>query len=159
MERNLNAKAISKNPSTTLTEFNHPPDFGKLLNQLGNIANKVNGSAKANEKANIPNTGFNNFPPTASISKLPTMGPVQLNETNTRVKAIKNTPTKLPMLDLESTLFTNPLGSVISNMPKNAAPNIIKIIKNNTFGTQCVLSQFPKSGPRPNTPNNKPMSE
>ena len=35
LDKNLNAKAISKNPKVTLTEFNQPPDWGKEFNQPG----------------------------------------------------------------------------------------------------------------------------
>ncbi len=56
-DKNLNANANSKNPKTTLTVFNHPPDFGNQFNQPGKAANKANGIAKANEKPNIPTIG------------------------------------------------------------------------------------------------------
>ena len=33
--KNFKPKANSTKPKTTLTEFNHPPDFGNLLSQEG----------------------------------------------------------------------------------------------------------------------------
>jgi len=103
--------------------------------------------------------GFKNAPPTASISRLPTMGPVQLNETKTKVKAIKKTPRKDPILLFESTEFTNWWGSVISNNPRKEAAKTINMMKNKMFGTQEVLSQLPNSGPSPNKENTKPSEE
>ena len=90
------------------------------------------------------------------MSKLPTTGPVQLKETKVKVKAIKKIPAKFPMLLLESILLTNACGNVISNMPKNDAANTKKMTKNKTFGNQCVLNQFPKSGPKPKNAKTNP---
>ena len=73
---------------------------------------------------------------------VPTIGPVHENETSTSVRAIKNTPIRPPLSDLESDLFTNQLGMVISNAPKNDAANTMKIMKNITFGSQCVANQL-----------------
>ena len=56
-DKNLNAKANSKNPKTTFTEFNQPPDFGKVFIHPGNAANNPKGKAKAKEKPNIPING------------------------------------------------------------------------------------------------------
>ena len=80
-DKNLKAKANSRNPRNTFTVFNHPPDFGNVFNQPGNIANNIKGNAKANEKPNIPTSGA--IPPfeAASTNKVPTIGPVQENET------------------------------------------------------------------------------
>ena len=77
LDKNLKAKANSKNPRTTFTVFNQPPDLGKEFNQPGNIANNIKGKAKAREKPNIPTTGA--IPPleAASTNKVPTIGPVQ----------------------------------------------------------------------------------
>ena len=147
MERNLKAKASSKNPKTTLTEFNQPPDFGKEFNQPGKIANKVNGMAKAKENANIPKIGLSNAPPAELIRIEPTMGPVQEKETKTKVKAIKKMPVIPPLSDFSSILFTKLLGKVNSNIPKKAMAKKINTRKKNTFGTQCVESQLANSGP------------
>ena len=71
------------------------------------MANNVNGNASPAPKAAMPSNGFTKCPPTASINKLPTIGPVQEKETSTKVNAMKNIPAKLPMLLFESILFTN----------------------------------------------------
>ncbi len=41
-------------------------------------------------------------------------------------------------------------------MPKNEAANTKKMTKNKTFGNQCVLNQFPKSGPKPKNAKTNP---
>ena len=53
-DKNLKAKANSKNHKITLVVFSHPPDFGKEVNQLGNKANNAKGKAKAAPKPVIP---------------------------------------------------------------------------------------------------------
>ena len=77
LDRNLKAKANSKNPRTTLTVFSHPPDFGNEFIHPGNAANKPKGSASAREKPNIPIKGA--MPPMVadSTNNVPTIGPVQ----------------------------------------------------------------------------------
>src|SRR5690606_17663410 len=91
-DRNLKANANSKNPKTTLTVFNQPPDFGREFNHPGNAANNPNDNANAIEKPNIPILGTN--PPLVAESTiiLPTNGPVQEKETMANAKAIKNIP-------------------------------------------------------------------
>src|SRR3954465_15244391 len=86
LDKNLNAKANSKKPKNTFTEFNQPPDFGSELSQPGNIANNVKGRAKAKEKPNIPTKGA--IPPleAASTNKVPTIGPVHEKETIAKAK-------------------------------------------------------------------------
>ena len=69
--RNLNAAANSRNPMTTLTEFNQPPDWGILARYCGNKARKKNGVAKAVLKMTIPNTGQNHCPCDAATSNNP----------------------------------------------------------------------------------------
>ena len=59
-DKNLNAKANSKKPKETFTVFNQPPDFGSECIQLGNIANNINGKAKAVE-SDVP-TAVNAVP-------------------------------------------------------------------------------------------------
>ena len=56
-ERNLKARANSKNPSTTFTEFIQLPDLGKVLSQAGKAANNPNGNANAEEKPSITKKG------------------------------------------------------------------------------------------------------
>ena len=76
LERNLKAKASSKNKNT-FTVFNHPPDFGNEFNHPGKAANNAKGSANASENPNIPIKGP--IPPIVadSTNNVPTMGPVQ----------------------------------------------------------------------------------
>src|SRR3954468_12587678 len=81
-DANFSAKAISKNPKTTFTEFNQPPDFGKEFNHPGKAANNPNGKANANAKPNMPQKGPPSPPPAAASTRsVPMIGPVQLNET------------------------------------------------------------------------------
>ncbi|MNV33277.1 hypothetical protein D3C71_1246390 [compost metagenome] len=90
----------------------------------GNIANKPKGMARAMENPNIPIAGPNLSPfEAASTNNVPIIGPVQEKETNDKLKAIKNKPTKPPLSDLASILLTKELGKVISNAPKNEAAN------------------------------------
>ena len=113
----------------------------------GKIANIVNGIAKAKEKPNIPIIGFKNAPWEAAIRMDPANGPVQENETNTSVKAIKKTPIKPPLSDFASTVFTKFDGNTISNAPRNEIPNKINMVKKSIFGIQCVLKKFAKLAP------------
>ena len=123
------------------------PDLGNFCIKPGKIANNVNGIAKANENPNIPIIGFKNAPWEAAIRMDPARGPVQENETNTSVKAIKNTPIKPPLSDFASTVFTKFDGNTISNAPKNEIPNKINMVKKSIFGIQCVLKKFAKLAP------------
>ena len=113
----------------------------------GKIANNVKGMAKANENPNIPIIGFKNAPCEAAIKMDPASGPVQEKETNTNVKAIKNTPTNPPLSDFASTVFTKFDGNTISNAPKNEIPKRINIVKKIMLGIQCVLKKFAKLAP------------
>ena len=88
---------IGINPRTTFTVFNHPPDFGNAFNQPGKAANNENGSAIAIENPNIPTIGA--IPPfeAASTNNVPTIGPVQENDTMAKAKAMKKIPIKPPL--------------------------------------------------------------
>lgn len=64
--------------------FIHEPDLGALFSQLGNIANNVNGNAKASANPNMPIAGPSIEPDVAkSTSRNPIIGPV--HEKLTRV--------------------------------------------------------------------------
>ena len=143
----MKANAISRKPSTTFTSFIQLPDLGNFCMKPGKIANILNGIAKAKENPNIPMIGFKNAPWEAAIKMDPASGPVQEKETNTRVKAIKNTPMNPPLSDFASTVFTKFDGNTISNAPKNEIPNKINIVKKSIFGIQCVLKKFAKLAP------------
>ena len=113
----------------------------------GKIANSVKGMAKASEKPSMPMIGFKKTPWEAAIKMEPAKGPVQENDTKTRVKAIKKTPINPPLSDFASTEFTNPEGKTISNAPKNEIPKKINMTKNNRFGIQWVLRKLAKLAP------------
>src|SRR6187549_4033805 len=138
MLRNLNARASSTKPRTTLTAFNQPPDFGKEFNQPGKKANNVKGIANARENANIPTIGFRNSPPAEETKMLPTSGPVHEKDTSTKVKAIKNTPANPPFSAWVSILLINVPGNVISNSPKKDKPKTTNTAKKIKLGTHSV---------------------
>lgn len=111
-DKNFIAKAISNNPKTTFTEFNQPPDCGKEFSQLGNIAKRVKGMAKAKENPPIPIAGVKYDPVVDAVTnKLPMIGPVQENETNPKVKAMKKIPMYPPRSACLSILLTQELGN------------------------------------------------
>ena len=115
-ERNLNARASSRKPRITFTVVSQPPDFGNELSKPGNKANKPKGSASARPKPAMPAVSC--IAPPSAVSEPannePRMGPVQENETNASVSAIKNIPTQLPPSALLSVLLEKEEGRVIS---------------------------------------------
>ena len=100
LDKNLNAKASSKNPKITLVVLSHPPDFGKDFSMFGNIAKTANGRPRAMPNPAIPAVSCQ-APPTLAdrepAKRDPKMGPVHENETIDNVSAIKNTPKTPPM--------------------------------------------------------------
>src|SRR4051794_32062970 len=92
MLKNFRHKASSRKPSVTFTEFNQPPEAGKLFIHSGKIAKSVKGMEKASAYENIANTGFRICPPADITTTFPTMGIVHENETSTSVAAIKKIP-------------------------------------------------------------------
>src|SRR6202012_4750901 len=146
--RNFNEKASSKKPKTTFTLFNHPPDFGSEFIADGNNANKVNGSANAVEKPSILTIGARRSPlVAASTNTEPMIGPVQENETTTRVEAMKKMPSKPPLSEFSSSLLANELGKVISNAPKNEIANVTSSKKKKKLNTPFVANAFRADGP------------
>ena len=147
-DKNLKAKANSRKPSTTLTVFNHPPDFGKECNHPGNIAKSMNGNAKASEKPNIPMIGA--IPPleAASTNSVPTIGPVQENDTIASAKAINSIPIIPPLSAWLSTLLAQELGNIISNAPKKEAAKTTNKTKNNKLNQTLVDKAFRASAPK-----------
>ena len=67
---------------------------------------------------NIVTMGTQNSPAVERIRTLPTIGPVQENDTNTSVRAMKKIPIKPPLSACRSLLLTIQLGSVISKAPE-----------------------------------------
>src|SRR5690625_1175705 len=129
LERNFKARASSRRPRTTFTAFNQPPAFPILFSQLGKIANKAKGMAKATEKPSIPMRGPALPPLAANTNKLPIIGPVQEKETIVRVSAIKKIPPMVVIPDLESARVDQELGNWISNAPRKESPNNRKMTK------------------------------
>lgn len=116
LDKNLNANANSKNPNTTFTVVNQPPDFGNELIQLGKAANKANGKAKAKPKPAIPEVNCI-APPSednAPASSDPKIGPVQEKETKAKVNAIKKIPMIPPAPSAELALLVHFSGKVNS---------------------------------------------
>ena len=116
-DKNLNAKPSSRKPKITLKVFIHLPDFGIEFNILGKKANKVNGSARAIPKPNIPKVNWI-APPCDVIEPTkrdPRIGPVHENETSTNVSAMKNIPRyPLKEFDFESMELIQDAGKEIS---------------------------------------------
>ncbi|MNS94420.1 hypothetical protein D3C72_1286370 [compost metagenome] len=128
--------------------FSHPPDFGNAFSQPGKAANNENGNAMAIENPNIPTIGA--IPPfeAASTNKVPTMGPVQENETMAKAKAIKKIPINPPLSACESTLLANELGNTISKAPKNEQAKTTNKIKKIKLNQTLVESAFSESAPK-----------
>ena len=122
IERNFKANAISINPRETFTVFIHDPDFGNACNQAGNAAKNANGKAKAKENPNMPTNGAKGIlpnkvsppPVTVCTRSDPIMGPVQENDTNDKVNAIKKIPISPPLSAALSDELTQEAGNVIS---------------------------------------------
>ena len=148
LDKNLKAKANSKKPNDTLTEFIHPPDFGKEFNQVGNKANSINGKAMAEEKPSIPTIGA--MPPLEadSTSKVPTIGPVQENETIAKASAMKKMATTPDFPACRSTLFAQELGNMISKAPKNEKAKNTRIMKKIILKATPVDNAFKASAPK-----------
>ena len=123
------------NPSTTFTEFSQLPFF-IFFRRDGNMARIVNGRAKATENASMVTIGVQNSPCVDLIRTVPTIGPVQENDTSTSVRAMKNMPPRPFAFDFESVLFDRLLGSSISNAPKNDAAKTMNTAKNSRLGNQ-----------------------
>src|SRR5512133_3208707 len=130
------------NPSTTLTEFSHPPDLGMRLMTDGNNAKMVNGNANATPNPSIPMVGRRTSPVAASTSNAPIMGPVQEKETITVVSPMKKDASPPPLSTRESAPDTHLFGSTISNAPKNEMANVTNKMKKIEFGIQWLLSVF-----------------
>ena len=148
LDKNLKAKANSKNPKETFTVFNQPPDFGIEFNQPGNIANNINGKAIANEKPNIPMIGANPPFEADSTSKVPTIGPVQENETTAKANAIKKIPTIPPLSAFESIFVAHELGKTISKAPKNDKAKTTNKTKKIKLKVTLVDNSFKASAPK-----------
>ena len=130
--------------------FIHPPDLGMDFNQDGNMANKVNGKARAKAKPNMPMAGATTLPVVdTSTSRNPMMGPVHEKDTNERVKAIRKMLRRpLVCSALLSTALLHFDGRVISNAPKKEAANTTNIKKNRMLNTALVERAFKALAPK-----------
>ena len=148
LDKNLKANANSKKPKETFTVFNHPPDFGKECIQLGNMANSMNGNAKAEEKPSIPITGA--MPPLEadSTKRVPTIGPVQEKDTIAKAKAIKRIPMIPPLSACLSTLFAQEFGNIISKAPRKDTAKTVNSKKKITLNQGFVDKAFKASAPK-----------
>ncbi len=145
------------NPNTTFTELSQPPLLGILLSSEGKRAKMVKGSAKARLKASMVIMGVQNSPWVLFISTVPTIGPVQLKLTSTRVRARKNTPASPFLSLLRSALLVHLEGMVISNAPKKLAAKTMNTRKKIILGSQCVDSQLNMSAVTPLPPTTQVM--
>ena len=113
------------------------------------MANNTNGMANAKEKPNIPTAGPKRSPfVAASTNKVPMIGPVQEKETTAKLADIKNKPIRPLLSELESILFTNELGKVISKAPKKEAANTTNNRKNRKLKIPLVDRAFNASAPK-----------
>src|SRR5690606_9419426 len=147
-DKNLKANANSKNPNETFTVFIHPPERGIEFNQPGNMANNINGNAKANEKPNIPTNGAKPPLDAASTNSVPTIGPVHENDTIANANAIKKIPINPPRSACLSTLFAHEFGNMISNAPKNEDAKTTSITKKIMLNHIFVDRAFNASAPK-----------
>ena len=154
----MNANASSKNPKTTFTVFNQPPDFGNEFNQPGKAANKAKGKAIAIEKPNILTIGARYSPVEAAATKAePTKGPVQEKETIAKAKAMNKIPIIPPLSACESTLLAQEFGSIISKAPKKEMAKTTNKTKKIMLNHGFVDNSFNASAPKI-TLTNKPIT-
>ena len=137
-------------PKTTFSVFIHVPDLGACFNHEGNSAKSVKGKANARANPNIPSAGASQLPLVAvSTNSKPTMGAVQENDTNTRVKAMrKMLSNPLVCEAFESTAFAQRSGSLISNHPKNDRANTTNNKKRKMLNIAFVDIAFSVSLPK-----------
>ena len=142
--RNFRENANSRKPRQTLMQFIQPPLLGALFSHAGNMANSVNGRAKATAKPNMPTVGAKMEPVVlTSTSRNPMMGPVHEKLTRLKVKAMRNILHRpVAASDFLSTAFVHLAGSVISKPPRKLAANTSSIKKKNTLKTALVLRAF-----------------
>ena len=126
--------------------------MGSFFNSEGKSARTVNGRAKATLNASMVTIGVQNSPCVLLISTVPTIGPVQLKLTSTRVSARKKMPPR-PLRSLFlSALLVQLDGSVISKAPKKLAAKTMNTRKKMRLGSQWVDSQLKMSAVTPLPP-------
>ena len=137
-------------PRTILIVFIHEPDFGALFSQLGNMANSVNGKAKATAKPNMPKAGPRSDPDVVeATSRKPIIGPVHEKLTNVSVKAMRKIESS-PVVEeaLVSTAFPHFSGSFISNHPKKLRAKTTNIKKKMILKKGFVDHAFKAEAPK-----------
>ena len=137
-------------PRTTFMVFIHEPDFGADLRSEGNMANRVNGSARARAKPNMPTAGPIQLPEvTVSTSRRPMIGAVHEKDTRARVKAMRKIEMRPVALDaLVSTELAHPSGSFISNHPKKDRAKTTRSRKRKMLNMELVESSLSLLGPK-----------
>ena len=112
------------------------------------IFKTIKKESNAKEKPNMPIIGHITPPFTAaSTNNVPIIGPVQENETNDKVNAIKNIPNNPPLSDIFSDLLIQEDGNVNSKKPKNDIANNTKSKKKNKLKITLVDKAFKASAP------------
>src|SRR5690606_1204860 len=137
------AMANSIKPIVTFTVLSHPPDFAILLSRPGKNAQRAKGKAIAKPKPKKPTKPPKLFPDFTiyTIREL-IKAEVQLNDTITNTSAIKKIPTKLLVLLLESSLFVQDAGRVISKAPKRDIPKRTNNRNTNKLKPMLVDSSY-----------------
>jgi len=83
-----------------------------------------------------------------STNNVPTIGPVQENETIAKAKAMNKIPIIPPLSACLSTLFAHELGNIISKAPKNEVAKNTNKTKKITLNQTLVESAFKASAPK-----------
>ena len=137
-------------PSTTLMVVIQLPDFGACFNQEGNMANSVNGSARARANPNMPMAGASQLPlVVVSTNSRPMMGAVHENDTSTSVKAMRKMESRPLVSDaFVSTELAQLSGNLISNQPKNDRANTTSSTNRKMLNTALVDMAFSVSEPK-----------
>ena len=125
------------------------------FSHAGKRANSVKGNANANAKPSIPNAGPTMLSAVeTSTKRKPIIGPVQENDTNDKVKAIRKIlSSPVVRSALLSTALLHREGKVISNAPKNEAANTTSNKQKKILNTALVERSFNALAP-----NNKVMA-
>ena len=111
----------------------------------------------ANENPNIPIIGAKPPFDADSTSNVPTIGPVQENETTANANAIKKMPIIPPLSAFESIFVAQELGKTISKAPKNDNAKTTNKAKKIKLNVTLVDNSFKASAPKIpviNEPNN-----
>ena len=130
--------------------FIQEPDFGACFSHVGNRAKSVKGKARAIAKPSIPSAGPRMLPCVlTSTSRKPMIGPVQEKLTRVRVNAIRKMESRpLVLPALESTLFAQLSGNLISNHPKKLSAKTTSRRKKKILNTAFVANALSDDAPK-----------